>query len=189
MSGTDRLPDDLMRRVFTERELVLRPLVGRNAEALYALADGHREELRRYMTWVDRTTALADMTFHILSQDGFWKKGIAYGIEVDGVLHGEVGFHHSDMKNDRAEVGYWLAPPAQGKGYALRAVKMALEAAFRHTSVNRVEAKIHPQNLRSVTLVEKLGFHREGLEREGIKSGRAYLDVLVYSLLRRDFNP
>jgi ribosomal-protein-serine acetyltransferase len=175
-----------MRRVLDDGEVVLRPLVVRDAGELFLLCDKHRALLRPTMTWVDRTTAIADMKYYILTLDGFWKAGITYGIFENGELMGTVGFHHSDMRNDKTEIGYWLAPPCHGRGLGTRCVRLALEAAFRFTSVNRIEAKIQPDNKPSIKLIEKLGFVFEGRERQGIKFAQEYKDHMVYSLLRQD---
>jgi len=177
-----------MRRVLEEEQLLLRPLVARDAGELFLLTDQHREYLRRNMTWVDRTQAISDVSYYILSLNGFWKAGITYGIFEGEVLTGTVGFHHSDHRNDRTEIGYWLAPPFQGRGLATKAVRMALDAAFRFTSVNRVEAKINPENRASVRVVEKLNFTLEGVEREGIKFQKVYRDHRLYSLLKREWH-
>jgi ribosomal-protein-serine acetyltransferase len=150
------------------------------------LTDRHRRELRKHMTWVDQTTAVADMTYYILSLDGFWKAGITYGISHRDELVGTVGFHHSDHRNDRTEIGYWLAPPYHGRGWGTRAVQLSVDAAFQYTSVNRIEAKVDPLNRASIRLMEKMGFSYEGLERGGIKFGQAYRDHKVFSILRKD---
>lgn len=173
-----------MRRVLHDGDLALRPLVARDAGELFLLTDAHRAELRRTMNWVDNTTAIADVSYYILTLDGFWKSGISYGVVLGDRLIGTVGFHHTDLRNDRAEIGYWLAPPRHGQGLGTRAVKLAVKAAFQYTSVHRLEAKIQPTNRASRRVVEKLGFQREGLERGGIKIGGQYWDHEVYSLLR-----
>ena len=177
-------PDDLMRRTLVDGDIRLRPLVARDAGELYLLVDQHRAALRQFMNWVDNTTAAADTSYYILTLDGFWKCGISYAILLENQLTGTVGFHHSDLRNDRVEIGYWIAPPFQGRGIARRAVDLAVNAAFNFTSVHRIEAKVRPDNVRSLRLLERLGFQFEGTERGGIKFGQEYRDHRVYSLLR-----
>ena len=179
----------MMRRILHDGELSLRPLVARDAGELFLLTDRHRNELRKFMNWVDSTTAISDVTYYILSLDGFWKSGISYGIFEDHRLHGTIGFHHADVRNERTEIGYWLAPPCHGRGLGTRALKLAVEAAFQYTSVYRIEAKIQAPNLSSVRIVEKLGFQLEGVERGGVKFGSEYRDHRVYSLLRSQCKP
>ena len=175
-----------MSRQLSDGDLVLRPLVARDAGELFLLVDTHRQKLRTTMTWVDRTTAAADVSYYILSLNGFWRSGLTYGIYEEGALAGTVGFHHSDLRNDKTEVGYWLSPDRHGLGLGTRAVSLAIEAAFRYTGVNRIEAKIQPDNRASLRLIEKLGFQFEGVERQGVKFGQSYKDHRVYALLRGD---
>ena len=175
-----------MRRVLNAGDLVLRPLVARDAGELFMLADAHRKALGQFMTWLDRTKAVADVSFYILNLDGFWKSGLTYGIFRQDTLMGTVGFHNADHRNDKAEIGYWLAPPYQGRGYATRAVGLAVDVAFRFTSIHRLEAKICPTNASSIKLIERLAFQREGLERQGLKFHTGYRDHYVYSLLRHE---
>ena len=59
-----------MGRVIDDGDLLLRPLVARDAGELFMLADTHRQALRRYMSWVDNTTAVADMSYYILTLNG-----------------------------------------------------------------------------------------------------------------------
>ena len=175
-----------MRRKLSHGDITLRPLVARDAGELFMLVEEHRSALRKYMNWVDRTTAAQDVNYYILTLDGFWKSGLTYGVVVENELAGTVGFHHSDLRNDRTEIGYWLAPPFHARGIGSRAVDLALDAAFQFTSVNRVDAKVQSCNKASVKLLEKLGFQFEGIERGGIKFGNEYRDHRIYSLLRGD---
>ena len=138
------------------------------------------------MTWVDKTRAIVDMSFYINSLDGLWKSGLTYGIIETGTLVGTVGFHHTDMRNKKTEIGYWIAPSHQGKGLATLAGKTAINAVFRFTDINRIEAKIQDTNKASEQVIKKLKFTYEGIEREGIKTSEHFWSHQVYSLLRSD---
>ncbi len=174
---------------FHDGPLTLRPLMGADAGELYMLVDAHRGALSRWLPWVPLTRAVADSSFFIASQSGFWKAGLAYGILVKGELAGTVGFQHGDERHDKVEIGYWLAPPFQGKGVATRAVRRVIQAAFSHTSLHRVGAKVQPDNGPSIALLERLGFQYEGIERQGMRFADGRRDHRVYSLLRNEFPP
>lgn len=166
----------------------MRPLVGRDAGELYLLVDEHRQELSRWLPWVPATRAVADSSFYILSLTGFWKTGLSYGVFENEHLAGTVGFQHGDERNNRVEIGYWLAPPFQRRGLATRALRLILRAAFEHTALHRVAARVQPENTRSIALLKKLGFQREGIERQGLKFPEGYRDHEVYSLLRSELS-
>ena len=169
-------------------ELLLRPLVGRDAGELFMLVDAHRAALARWLPWVPFTQAVADSTFYIMSLTGFWKTGLAFGLFVEGELAGTVGFQHGDERNEKVELGYWLAPTWQRRGLTSRAVRLVLAAAFAHSAVHRVTAKVQPDNLPSIALLERVGFSFEGVERQGMKFPGGHRDHCVYSLLRSEFS-
>lgn len=172
---------------FRDGTLTLRPLMGPDAGELYMLVDAHRGALSRWLPWVPLTRAVADSSFYIQTQSGFWKAGLAYGLFVSGDLAGTMGFQHGDERHDKVEVGYWLAPPYQGQGVATRALRLLLKAAFQHTTVHRVAAKVQPANQPSIALLERLEFRFEGVEREGMRFPDGRRDHEVYSLLRHEF--
>lgn len=173
---------------FRDRGLMLRPLVARDAGELYLLVDSHRKELARWLPWVPATRAIADSSFYILSLTGFWKTGLSYGVFENDVLAGTMGFQNGDERNGNVEVGYWLAAPFQGRGLATRALRLMLRAGFEHTAVYRVEARVSLDNRASISLLERLGFQYEGVERQGIKFPDGRRDHRVYSLLRSEFS-
>lgn len=178
---------DKLNGPFADGELTLRPLTGRDAGELFLLVDSYRQELGRWLPWVPATRAVADSSFYIMSLTGFWKTGLAYGIFLGGELVGTLGFQHGDERNDKVELGYWLAPPQHSQGLGSRAVRLALQAAFTHTTVHRVVARVQLENRPSIRLLEKAGFGFEGVEREGLKFASGYRDHRVYSLLRPEF--
>jgi ribosomal-protein-alanine N-acetyltransferase len=63
----------------------------------------------------------------------------------------------------RATVGYGVFAPSEKQGYMTEGLKLAIQLAFDELGLHRLEADIQPGNLRSKQLVERVGFHREGL--------------------------
>lgn len=114
--------------------------------------------------------------------------GIRWGIERrdDGRLIGTCGMFRWNRPWRACMVGYELARDAWGQGYMREALLAMLGFGFVQMQLNRVEAQVHPDNLASLKLVERLGFVREGLLREaGWWDGQAQ-DLLQFSLLRRE---
>lgn len=60
-------------------------------------------------------------------------------------------------------LGYKLDEMELNKGYMTEAVKKGIEIIFEEYGLHRIEANIMPRNKRSLRVMEKLGFHREGL--------------------------
>ncbi|MET3846469.1 MULTISPECIES: GNAT family N-acetyltransferase [unclassified Paenibacillus] len=57
--------------------------------------------------------------------------------------------------------------------------------AFNELDMNRVQAKVIPENHSSVNLLTKLGFVQEGLLRDYI-FGEFITDTLIFSMLKKD---
>jgi RimJ/RimL family protein N-acetyltransferase len=60
------------------------------------------------------------------------------------------------------ELGWTLARPHWGKGYATEAARRALDFAFADMQRDRVISLIRPANLRSIAVAERLGEARVG---------------------------
>ena len=106
--------------------------------------------------------------------------------ETDDLLGGFT-IHHLDALRDAVEVGYWLLVPARGRGVATRAVLAAVEHAFAH-GVHRVEAHVRIGNVASERVLERAGFHREGVKRRFLRLGtdeRRY-DATLFARLADD---
>jgi len=82
-----------------------------------------------------------------------------------------------------ATLGYWIGLPYQRHGYMTSAVRLALEFAFRHLGLHRVEASCLPHNQASIGLLEKCGFEREGLARGYLKIAGEWRDHLLFARL------
>ncbi len=75
----------------------------------------------------------------------------------------------------KAELGYRIGEPHQGKGYATAAVKLVLEQARAVHRLHRIEAGTSPENIGSQTVLLKNGFRLIGTyRRDGVPGcGRA----------------
>ena len=84
--------------------------------------------------------------------------------KTDQRLVGTIGLWKSDPWPE-TELGYWLLPEMQGKGYAAEAAKTVLEYAFKKLQLATVVSYIDAANTPSIRLAEKLGaFHDGDLE-------------------------
>ncbi|XP_043714933.1 uncharacterized N-acetyltransferase p20-like [Telopea speciosissima] len=87
----------------------------------------------------------------------------------------------------RGEIGYVLGSAYWGQGIITHAVKMVISSIFSESQgLERLDALIDVENLRSQRLVDKIGFIREGVLRKyRIHKGRSR-DMVIYSLLNSD---
>jgi ribosomal-protein-serine acetyltransferase len=101
----------------------------------------------------------------------------------DGRIIGMVGFHGIDWQHRATSLGYWLAQRAQGRGTMTEAVRAMVAHALGVWELNRVEIRASVENARSRRLIERLGFHFEGVARKAFRLADGYHDDAVYSML------
>ena len=82
-----------------------------------------------------------------------------------------------------AYVGYYAFAPLVGHGYMSEAFALALDFAFGPLDLHRIEANVQPANGRSLALVERIGFVREGYSRRYVKIGGRWRDHVRFALL------
>ena len=86
-----------------------------------------------------------------------------------------------------AYLGYYALAPHAGKGYMTEAITLLLDAAYRDVRLHRVEVNVQPANKRSVRLVERAGFTREGYSRRYVKIAGRWRDHIRFAMLAEDW--
>lgn len=87
-----------------------------------------------------------------------------------------------------ATLGYGLAKGAEGRGLMYEALRAALEEVFGPRGrLHRVQANALPENTRSLALLERLGFVREGVAKEYLFIDRKWRDHVLTSLTNPDY--
>jgi ribosomal-protein-alanine N-acetyltransferase len=84
-------------------------------------------------------------------------------------------------------LGYYGFAPHAGEGYMAGGLALVLAQAFRTLRLHRVEANIQPTNARSMALVERAGFSREGYSRRYVKICGRWRDHIRFALLAEDW--
>ncbi len=101
-------------------------------------------------------------------------------------LAGMVGLH--GVEDGSAEIGYWLAPWARGRGLAGRAAALVLDHAFDRAGLglDRVSWVAYVGNWPSRRLAWRAGFRVEGTVRGFAVQRGARVDSWLGTLLRDD---
>ncbi|MEK5394921.1 GNAT family N-acetyltransferase [Paenibacillus sp. FSL K6-2859] len=99
---------------------------------------------------------------------------------------GSCGFNSLDFENEKAEIGYDIARAFWGRGYASEAISALLDYAFSTLKLNRIEAKVEPENVNSVKVLQKLNFMFEGTLRRYERVNGKFIDLNMYSKLISD---
>lgn len=87
-----------------------------------------------------------------------------------------------------AYLGYYGMKDACGRGLMTEAVRLVLARAFGDLGLHRVEANVQPENERSLALVRRLGFQKEGLSPGYLRIGGLWRDHERWAIRREIFS-
>ena len=165
-------------------EIVLVPRHPSDAAETFALVDAHRAALNEWLTWIETTYSVGDVRRYAQFAESQFERHVAfeYSIRWQNVLTGSLGLHNMDFAGRNAHVGYWLAPPYQGRGIMTRAVAALGDHSFGSLALHRLEVRCVVQNLRSRAVAERLGYHQEGILREAYLLHGRFRDIALYAM-------
>ena len=154
---------------------------------LTELIDQNRKHLREWLPWLDNSTSITDTARFIgrSMEQAEDNNGLTLVIVCEGKLAGVIGQHYIDSLNRRTEIGYWLDAGHQGRGIVTCATARLTDYAFREQDCNRVILQCAADNTKSRAVAERLGFVKEGTLREAEWLYDHYVDLVVYSMLKR----
>ncbi|GIE83082.1 hypothetical protein Aph02nite_90320 [Actinoplanes philippinensis] len=109
---------------------------------------------------------------------------LAIGVRA-GTGHRLVGA--VSLSLDSAEVGFWIAADAEGRGYVSRALNAVFGHAFDDLGLHRIEMRTLTTNDRSRRVAERFGFTLEGVLRKAARFPDGHRDVALYALLADEF--
>jgi len=176
-----------MNQITTER-LLLRPMQLNDAPFLFAFwSDPMVSKHMNIETFTD--VSQAQQMILLLQRLCTENKAIRWTILLrhSNEVIGSCGFNYLDYENERAEFGYDLGYPYWGNGYAPEAIKAIICYGFDSLRLNRVEAKVEPENLNSIKVLKKLRFVEEGKLRQYEKSKGEFVDLIMFSMLRTEW--
>lgn len=130
-----------------------------------------RTRLRRYR---EEHAAGAATPFLIFENEG--------GRLVGGVTIGNIRYGVSQS----AQIGYWMGERHAGKGFMPDAIAALISHAFGSMRLHRIEAACIPGNKRSIRVLEKVGFTREGLLRSYLRINGVWQDHYIYALIAEE---
>ncbi len=104
-------------------------------------------------------------------------RSLAGGITLGNIRHGVA---------QTAQIGYWVGERFAGRGLMLEAVNLIVPYAFNTLGLHRIEAACIPDNARSIRVLEKARFTREGLLRSYLRINGSWQDHYLYALIASD---
>lgn len=172
-----------------DEDLELRLPGEHHAEEVHALVRENLGDLKQWLPWVTDEHSLEDTRGYIRQnlQQFAESKGFAAHIVFQGRIAGNVGYNSINWQDRKTEIGYWLAASFRGKGLMTKACRALTDHAFDELNLNRVEIHCATENRRSRAIPERLGFKREGILRQAEWVHDHFNDLVVYSMLAREW--
>ncbi|MDD3780395.1 MAG: GNAT family protein [Proteiniphilum sp.] len=113
-------------------------------------------------------------------------KSFHWGIvqNTDNKVIGELWIYL--IENDRmAKAAIRMSETVHGQGFGTEALREVVRFCFENTELQRIWSDVDIRNVASCRMLEKCGFTREGLIRQG-KMVSTWCDYYVYGLLKED---
>lgn len=107
---------------------------------------------------------------------------------LDDVVVGEVVINQIDSDNRSANIRIGLYD-AQffGQGYGTEAMRLAVDYGFRKLRLHRISLGVFDFNPRAIRVYEKIGFVREGVERDALFWEGRYHNQIMMSILEDEW--
>lgn len=160
-----------------------------DADALFARRND--PEVARYQDWVTPypRKRVDELVASLVAMDGpvnneWWMATIAEPVSDEPI--GDLAVHLT-WEERTAEIGYTLAREHWGKGYAVEAAAALVEYLFVQRGVTRVFGMLHPDNVASAMVLERLGMLFEGHTRASFWVGDENSDDWIYGMTRADW--
>lgn len=179
--------------ILTER-LLLRNFCVSDAAALYDIFSNDAvTEFYDLDSFTQYTQAEEFVHSRIKLNGDFGKRAFRWAIclksEPDSLI-GSCGFHCVNQAFSSIEIGYELNQSYWGKNIAYEAVSAMLDYCFTNNfpfPINRVSATTNLDSVKSIRLLNRLGFVEEGILRQYGYWKSRFHDVRLFSVLSSEW--
>ena len=167
----------------TER-LNLRPLEAEDAAAIHLMMSDAEVMAFWDSEVIDDPALTLDVVERQLDEAArdearYWTMQLA----ADGGFLGLCDLSEIDRRHSRADVGFMVARRYCGGGYTFEAMHAVIGHAAQGLRLKRLQARTHLGNVRSMRLLDRLGFKREGLLRGYVERDGERRDCVLFGLL------
>ncbi len=162
--------------------LILRPLVSSDTDALKEWMPD-----RSNYTYWGKSPGRAEQNPELLfEKEAKPAKSFHLGIadKSSNKVIGDIWVYLIEQ-NRMAQVAVRLARTVHGKGYGTESLSAMTRFCFERTELKRLWTKVDVRNTASCRILEKCGYTREGLIRQG-KMVNTWCDYYIYGILDTD---
>jgi [ribosomal protein S5]-alanine N-acetyltransferase len=172
----------------TTPRMSLRPLRTDDASAVFQYA--HDPEVTKYTTWNAHTTVEESRRF-IEQTIAEYQRGLnaelALELKSDKKLIGTCGLINVSAEHCRGEMVFAMAKEHWGGGMMGEALKATLTFAYGPLQLNRIFAKVDPDNMSTTLVLKRASWQFEGTLRQEVRVRGMFRDIKLYSLLKSEF--
>lgn len=162
----------------------LRPIVSTDASVLMEL--NNNELIKKFVVGHPQIVNMEEQLK--------WMEKISYehdkkrfAIDYKGKPVGTVIISNIDEINRTATMNIKILPNSHGKGIGTKALELGCKYAFQYLQMYCLVAHILNYNLASQKIFRKIGFQKDGVFRSRIIKNGERCDLVVYSLLKSEF--
>lgn len=171
--------------------LLLRPLRNRDAATLTAAVQQSLPELQPFLPWAESDYSVRHARDFVRRAITWRRSRVAYAFGIFDAhtreLIGGNGLHGIRSSTASAEIGYWIRSDRAGQGIATESSALVLRFAFEALRCHRVVLRAATDNVGSLRVAEKLGFHLDGVQRHEAHFARGWSDFNYFTLLEDEY--
>ena len=173
--------------VFNGHRMTLRELVKSDATTLLSMLA--TEEVAKFISPPPTTPEGFEKFIQWAIRERQAGNQMTFGMVPEGFDHavGLVQIRAIAPRFSVAEWGFAVGSPFWGTGLFVASATTAVDFAFQHTEVNRLEARAVVQNGRGNGALRKLGAVQEGVLRGSLLKNGQHLDQIMWSIVARDW--
>lgn len=178
-----------MLKIKVNDDILLVKIRMKSAAAIFKSVEKSRKYLEEWMPWVTGTRKIEDVRdfIRMVNRVDCIKKDMVFEIWHKDNFAGIISLKEIDLANQKSEIGYWLTEKYSGRGIMSRSCEAVIKFAFEELKLNKVLVKCGVDNIRSYNIPKQLKFTFEGVERDGEYLHNRFMDLKVYSLLRKEW--
>lgn len=100
---------------------------------------------------------------------------------------GTISLFNIDRKHSFASLGFQLVKDYWGRGIMNESLNNFIKFVFEELNLHRIETQIYIENVRSINVLKRLGFKKDGQLRQNFLINGKYEDSYLFSILRSEF--
>jgi ribosomal-protein-alanine N-acetyltransferase len=173
------------------KRLFLKNISKGDRDFIFSLFSSSNIDVNKYLfdaeTLVDVSEADDIINFYMEPEPRYQHRWVIIN-KSNNIKMGTCGFHCWNKIDSKVEMGYDLHKDFWGNGYMQEAITEIIKFAEKTMRVKEIDAHIYPENIRSIKLVERLGFEVSGITNYEFRGQQYPHKIFTLNLRNEDKN-